>query len=82
MQGTLANPSLGIDPTKTALTFGKALGGIALFGPAGLATTFVSGKFGEDHPCTQSLAALDKKGKSAKKKKSGGIGSKIKNLFK
>ena len=82
LQGTLANPSLGIDPTKTALTFGKALGGIALFGPAGLATTFVSGKFGEDHPCTQSLAALDKKGKSAKKKKSGGIGSKIKNLFK
>jgi uncharacterized protein involved in outer membrane biogenesis len=82
LQGTLANPSLGIDPTKTALTFGKALGGIALFGPAGLATSFVSGKFGQNHPCTQSLAALDKKGKPAKKNKSGGIGSKIKNLFK
>ena len=81
LKGTLANPSLGIDSTKTALTFGKALGGIALFGPAGLATSFVSGKFGEDHPCTQSLASLDERKKSGKKKKSGGIGSKIKNLF-
>jgi uncharacterized protein involved in outer membrane biogenesis len=81
LQGTLANPSLGIDPTKTVLTFGKALGGIALFGPAGLATTFVSGKFGQNHPCTQSLAALGDKEKAAKKKESGGIGSKIKSLF-
>ena len=81
LKGTLANPSLGIDPTKTLLTFGKTLGGMALFGPAGLATSFVSGKFGENHPCTQSLAALGDKEKAAKKKKSDGIGSKIKNLF-
>jgi uncharacterized protein involved in outer membrane biogenesis len=81
LKGTLANPSLGIDPTRTALIFGKALGGIALFGPAGIATSFVSGKFGENHPCTQSLEALGDKEKAAKKKESGGIGSKIKNLF-
>ena len=81
LQGTLANPSLGIDPTKTALTFGKALGGIALFGPAGIATSLISGKFGENHPCAQALTALGDKEKAAKKKKSGGIGSKIKNLF-
>jgi len=81
LQGTLAHPSLGIDPTKTVLAFGKALGGIALFGPAGIATTFVSGKFGENHPCAKSLAALGAKEKAANKKESGGIGSKIKNLF-
>ena len=81
LKGTLANPSLGIDPTKTVLTFGKTIGGIALFGPAGLATSFVSGKFGENHPCAKSLAALGDEEKAAKKKESGGIGSRIKNLF-
>jgi hypothetical protein len=81
LQGTLANPSLGIDATETILTFGKAAGDIALFGPAGIATSLVSGKFGENHPCAKSLAALGDKEKAAKKKESGGIGSKIKNLF-
>lgn len=82
LKGTLANPSLGIDPTKTALTFGKTLGGIALFGPVGLATSLVSGKFGENHPCAQALTTLGKKEKAkSEKSKAGGIGSKIKNLF-
>ena len=81
LKGTLAHPSLGIDPTETVLTFGKTLGNIALFGPAGLATSFVSGKFGENHPCAKSLAALGDTEKAAKEKESGGIGSKIKNLF-
>ncbi len=81
LKGTLAHPSLGIDPAKTVLTFGRTLGGIALFGPAGLATSLVSGKFGENHPCAQSLAALGDKEKAAEKKESGGIGSKIKNLL-
>ena len=81
LKGTLAHPSLGIDPTETVLTFGKTLGNIALFGPAGLATSFVSGKFGENHPCAKSLAALGDTEKATKEKESGGIGSKIKNLF-
>jgi hypothetical protein len=81
LKGTLANPSLGIDPTKAALTFGKTLGGIVLFGPAGAVTSLVSSKFGESHPCAQALTALGEKEKTAKKKKSGGIVDKIKNLF-
>ena len=37
LSGTLADPSLTIDPTKTALTIGKAVAGVLLFGPLGIA---------------------------------------------
>ena len=39
ISGSFANPSLSVDPKKTAVTFGKVLGGLAL-GPAGLAIVF------------------------------------------
>ncbi|MBI4831504.1 MAG: AsmA-like C-terminal region-containing protein [Candidatus Lindowbacteria bacterium] len=35
LSGTLANPKLAIDPTQTAVTIGKAAGGMALLGPIG-----------------------------------------------
>ena len=50
--GTLAKPSLAIDPTKAAITMGKAIGGIALFGPLGLASTLAGkSEAGDTDPC-------------------------------
>ena len=87
--GTLASPSLGISPERTASILGKAL-----LGPGGIASLFVSGSYGDQNPC---LVALKKakehasegkttsgeetapKGSEAKKEE--GLGSKIKNLF-
>jgi AsmA family protein len=40
--GTLAHPSLAVDPTQTAIAFGKAIGGVMLFGPVGIASATVS----------------------------------------
>ena len=54
--GTLANPSLALDPEQTALMIGKTVGGIALFGPVGIAAALIGTASGDDNPC---LAALD-----------------------
>jgi uncharacterized protein involved in outer membrane biogenesis len=56
ISGTFANPSLVVDPTRTAVTFGKIFGGLAL-GPAGLAIVFgdVSSKRGD--PCLEAVKA-------------------------
>jgi hypothetical protein len=87
--GTLANPSLGISPARTASILGRAL-----LVPGGIATLFVSGSYGDQNPCLVALkkaeeqAAGDKaksggetaqNGSEAKKKE--GLGSKIQNLF-
>lgn len=54
--GTLAKPSLAIDPTQVALTVGKAIGGIALFGPLGLTSTLAGKSKGEDiDPCAAAI---------------------------
>jgi len=58
LSGTLRNPSLSLDPTQTAITLGKAIGGIVLFGPVGIAAALAGGSFGdEENPC---LCAIDK----------------------
>ena len=56
--GTLAKPALAIDPTQAAMALGKAVGGVALFGPAGIAAALVGkSKGGEgENPC---LAAIE-----------------------
>lgn len=56
--GTLAKPSLAIDPTQAALTLGKAVGGVALFGPAGIAAALIGKSKGgkAENPC---LAAIE-----------------------
>ena len=89
LSGTLANPSLGISPGRTATILGRAL-----LAPGGIATLFVSGSYGDQNPClvaakkAKEHAAGDKtkssgepapKGSEAKKKE--GLGSKILNLF-
>ncbi len=55
--GTLANPSLAFDPTQAALSIGKSVGGMVLFGPLGIAAGLVSGSSGDEHPCIKALDA-------------------------
>lgn len=60
--GTLAKPRLAIDPTKTALTIAKGAGGVALFGPAGIAAILASGNAGGENPCLAAIEAAEKGG--------------------
>lgn len=60
LSGTLAHPSLGIDKTQAALTIGKMIGGIALFGPAGIASGLVGSSSGEKDPCLAAIEAAKK----------------------
>jgi uncharacterized protein involved in outer membrane biogenesis len=58
--GTLAHPSLAIDPSGTLVTLGKAIGGAALLGPVGIAAALTSGKLGEEDPCFAAIEAAEK----------------------
>ncbi len=58
--GTLANPSLGIDPTQTAIAIAKAIGGVALFGPAGIAAALVGKKSDDENPCLTAIEEVQK----------------------
>jgi uncharacterized protein involved in outer membrane biogenesis len=57
--GTLARPSLEVDPAGTVFAFGKILGGLAL-GPAGIAVIFTDVSLGTDNPCAQALREAQK----------------------
>ena len=87
--GTLANPSLGISPKRTA----KAIG-TGLMGPGGLVSLFVSASSGNENPCAAALkiagagtpktttkADKGKEQEGTSEKKKEGLGSKIKNLI-
>jgi uncharacterized protein involved in outer membrane biogenesis len=58
--GTLAHPSLAIDSTQAGITLGKAAGGIALFGPAGIAGALAGGSSGDKNPCLTAIEAARK----------------------
>lgn len=92
--GTLAEPTLEVNATDTAITIGKAIGGFTLFGPFGLVAALVGTSGGDDNPCVAAIgkARLGRKAKphlktaSPKKKapESGimeGIGKKFKEWF-
>jgi len=64
--GTLAHPSLAVDPTQTAIAFGKILGGITLFGPAGIAASLIGSNSDDENSCIAAIEAA-KKGVRAKK---------------
>jgi len=53
--GTLASPSLAIDPAQAMLTIGKALGGFALFGPFGIITALADVKLGGKDACLKAI---------------------------
>ena len=57
--GTLASPSLALDPTRTAFTLGKFAGALAL-GPAGIAAFFADVSVGREEPCALALQGLQK----------------------
>jgi uncharacterized protein involved in outer membrane biogenesis len=59
LRGTLANPSVSLDPSKTALIIGKAIGGFVLFGPFGLVGVF-AGKTSGPNACAAALGAAKK----------------------
>lgn len=92
LSGTLAKPSLAIDPTQSAIAFGKAAGGMALFGPAGIAASLAGGSSDQGNRCLLAIEAA-KKGvkpsekslveKTAESGKSAvtGAGEKVKKLF-
>jgi uncharacterized protein involved in outer membrane biogenesis len=53
--GTLASPSLAIDPAQATLAIGKALGGFALFGPFGIVTALADVKLGGKDACLKAI---------------------------
>jgi uncharacterized protein involved in outer membrane biogenesis len=86
--GTLAQPSLVIDPGRTAFVIGKMAGALAL-GPIGIAAFFADVSVGKKDPCATAMEAIERsEEKSSKKtddgdekkkeKKSGGF---FKRLF-
>ena len=92
LKGTLSNPSLSIDPTGSIITLGKAIGGVALFGPFGVAAVLAKGQFGDNNPCVAIIEAAKKEfqkseaekseeKKSVIQKTTEGIGSGLKKLL-
>ena len=89
--GTLAEPSLSLDPTHTAITIGKMVGGVALFGPLGIAAALASGDTGGENPCLKAIEEVEKRDRPAGDKKeeekglieqaTEGIGGALKRLF-
>jgi AsmA family protein len=68
LAGTMANPSLGIDPAQAAMTIGKSLGGAALGGPVGIAGALAGGgSSGDENPCAKALDAAKSGVKPAEK---------------
>jgi uncharacterized protein involved in outer membrane biogenesis len=59
LRGTLADPFVSLDPGKTALIVGKAIGGFVLFGPFGLVGVF-AGKTSGPNACAAALRAAKK----------------------
>jgi len=70
LRGTLADPDFGVDTADATFTFGKAIGGVVLFGPAGILAALTGKSSGGDNPCQAALAAAEKKIKAEKKKRS------------
>jgi hypothetical protein len=74
--GTLAEPSLTLNPTGSAATLGKAIGGFLLLGPFGIAAALVNINSDDETPCLTALEVIKKmttaenNAKTAKKKRS------------
>jgi hypothetical protein len=66
--GTLAHPSLALDPTRTFVMLGKAVGAVVL-GPYGIAAFFADISLGKKDACLVALKALEKKNKVKSGKK-------------
>jgi hypothetical protein len=60
LEGTLAKPSLVVDPKGTAVALGKAVGGMALFGPFGLAAGLLGVGPDEKNSCQEALESAQR----------------------
>ncbi len=58
--GTLAKPRVVIDSTGSVIALSKALGGVVLFGPAGIAAALLSGGSGDGNACVAALDAAER----------------------
>jgi len=65
--GTLADPSLAVDPTQAAITLGKLAGGLA-FGAVGIAVVLAEVSVGDENPCLAAIEAAEKGVKVSQKK--------------
>jgi uncharacterized protein involved in outer membrane biogenesis len=60
LAGTLAHPSLAVNLNQTAITVGKEVGGVLLFGPAGALAGLVEKSSGEKDLCSVAIEAAQK----------------------
>ena len=60
LAGTLSRPSLAIDPALAAITLGKSIGGMVLFGPAGIAAALLEANSSSKDPCLTAIRDADK----------------------
>jgi uncharacterized protein involved in outer membrane biogenesis len=60
LEGTLAQPSLVVDPKGTAVALGEAVGGMVLFGPFGLAAGLLGVGPDEKNPCQEALESAQR----------------------
>ena len=88
--GTLANPSLSIDTRQMGITLGKAVGGVMLLGPVGIASVLAGSSSGNEDLCLVAMEAAEKgvnfssdikKKDGVLKKAKNGIDSAIKKLL-
>lgn len=91
--GTLAHPSLAIDTQAALTTIGKAAGGAALLGPAGILAALASTSPDDKNPCLTAIEAAKsggKPGKKAEEKRTAtegakegieGVGKELQKLF-
>jgi uncharacterized protein involved in outer membrane biogenesis len=79
LTGTLADPSLGVDTTQAAIAIGKAVGGAALLGPAGIAASAFSTGSGTQVSCPAAVEAARKgvkyAGEAKTQEKKGVVGN-------
>lgn len=66
--GSLANPSLAVDPTRSAATVGKLVGGFALLGPLGIAAALTDFRRQDRPPCDRALEVFEQGKKLGKEK--------------
>jgi uncharacterized protein involved in outer membrane biogenesis len=86
--GTLADPSLQVNPEQTIFAVLKAAGGVLLFGPAGIVAAFAGHSSCGDNPCLTALESARKglggseggKGVEQKGPKEKGFSGTLKNV--
>ena len=57
--GTFKAPVIRLDKSESAVSLGKAIGGMLRFGPAGLTAGLLEAEFGSGNPCVRALRRAD-----------------------